>query len=193
MKIEFDDSIWCSEELGVLDKVILLEATRLGLTEVNDEFVGHQMLFTRCRQDNIYRSINKLIDLKYLTGNKIKERMPAKSEISSAVPAKETIEDKSKYLDDFIKRYKQTIKSKYFEIAETDNIIISEDAMKLTISCFKNNNKRYELYSTISDNNLIAIFEIAAKIKKNEQGYNNIKNPFAYLNNIINKSIKQLL
>jgi len=191
MKIEIDENIWCSEELGVLDKTIIVESIRSNLKEANDELFGHMILFTRCRPDNVTRSINKLIDLKYLTGSRFKERKSEKEE-PSAEPIKETVEDKNKYLDDFLKRYKQVIKDKYFEIAEKDSIIISEDAMKLTISCFKNNNKRYESYSTISDNNLIAIFEVAVKIKKNEQGYNNIKNPFAYLNNIINKSIKQI-
>lgn len=191
MKIEIDENIWCSEELGVLDKTIIVESIRSNLKEANDELFGHMILFTRCRPDNVTRSINKLIDLKYLTGSRFKERKSEKDEPSTG-PIKETVEDKNKYLDDFLKRYKQVIKDKYFEIAEKDSIIISEDAMKLTISCFKNNNKRYELYSTISDKNLIAIFEMAVRIKKNETGYNHIENPFAYLNNMINKSIKQL-
>lgn len=189
MNITIDEKIWCSNELGVLDKMIIAESIRTELKEVNDELYGHMLLFTRCNPDNVTRSINKLLDLKLLTGNKLYERKKTTNTKESKATVETNQEEKSKFLDEFLKKYKEVIKTKYFEIAKTDSIVLADDAMKLTISCFKNNYKKYETYSTISDNNLLAIFEIAVKLKKKEVGYDHIDNPFAYVTNSINKCI----
>ena len=179
MEIKISDELWCNNDLGVLDKIIAAESIRTGLKTVNDELYGHMVLFTRCNPDNVIRSINRLIDLKVLEGNKLLERKRTTEVKEQSTNNELPQEEKNKYLDEFIKKYKETVKKRYFEIAKEDSIVVSDDAMKLTISCFKNNFKRYEKLSTISDNNLVAIFDIAVKIKKKEVGYDHIENPFA--------------
>ena len=80
MNITIDENIWCSNELGVLDKMIIAESIRTELKEVNDELYGHMLLFTRCNPDNVTRSINRLLDLNLLTGNKLYERRDHKDQ-----------------------------------------------------------------------------------------------------------------
>ena len=189
MKIELNDDIWCSNELGVLDKIIIVESTRTNNKIVNDEFFGHISLFTRCKQDNVIRSINKLIDLNLLSGNKLSEIKRVANSRITVNDTKQIVNHNNACLDDFLKKYKEVIKKRHFEIAQEDSIILADDAMKLTISCFKSNKKKYEKFPSISDKNLIAIFEVAVKIKKKVPEYSFVENPFAYITNAINKCV----
>lgn len=194
---EIDDEIWTRKDLGVLDKVILVESMRKNITVVDEQLAGHLLLFTKCHYENVARSINKLIDKGLLTGTKIYENedtIKTKQAINS-IAIKQTAnpitaEASKDEVSLFIQKFKSTTNGKYIECSKNDSVIVAEESLKLVISCFKNLSKKSEYFNTISNANLNAIYEAAINLKKKEVGYCNIKNPFAYITKLINNSIE---
>lgn len=188
--ITISEDIWLNHDLGILDKVILVEFNRCKYTIMNEEVFGHILVFTRCEYKNVARSINRLIDLGLVSGDKVYEPPKKNAEDESKKDGITPLVNESDELDGFIQKFKTTIDDKYKECSKTKTVVIAEDALKLVIYCFKNSSRKKELFNTISKENLIAIYEEAISIQMKKKDNALKVNPFASITSLINKSFQ---
>ena len=184
MIVDIDEKIW-NTDMGVVARSIYLYCLINNVTDYSDEFFKKIVSFTNCYEKNVKFSINKLIDLGVLNGEKI-EIVTKKGKNNN----NEQTPEMQSTIDKFIEKFKVAVNDKYKEYSSKYSKILASDALGLVITCFRRNLNKYDYFDSIPKNELIALYDVAMDYKRKTPEYESIRNPLAVITSKINELLE---